>query len=63
MWYLRQVICIICMQSLRFRTFLPSTELYTAVQYIVRLCWVPAAGAVTAHVPAEDWALASEVRP
>jgi hypothetical protein len=34
MWYLRQVICIICMQSLRFRTFLPSTELHTAVQLL-----------------------------
>jgi hypothetical protein len=34
MWYLRQVICIICMQSLRFRTFLPSNELHTAVQLL-----------------------------
>jgi len=51
------------MQSLRFRTFLPTTELYTVVQYSVRLCWVQASGVLTAHAPAKDWALASDVRP
>jgi len=54
MWYLRQVICIICMQALRFRTFLPSTELYTAAQYNVRLYWVQASGVLTTSVPAND---------
>jgi len=62
MWYLRQVICIICMQSLRFRTFLRSTELYRAVQYIVLGTNILRPHS-TRSVPAKGSALASEVRP